>query len=134
MRRSGLIGFSVFIFVFLVFAACSSLNKNADVLSAKRMYAERLVRDSVFLRDSIVVRESADTVFRTHTRTIYRDRLHTDTLWRTDTLLMVQESVKPDSERGALLWKNMAVLFLSALVLWKSGLLAFIRRILKKVL
>ena len=98
------------------------------------MYAERLVRDSVFLRDSIVVRESADTVFHTHTRTIYRDRLHTDTLWRTDTLLMVQESVKPDSERGALLWKNVAVLFLSALLLWKSGLLAFIRRILKKVL
>jgi hypothetical protein len=46
----------------------------------------------VYLRDSVFVRERADTVFvdRTHTKTVYRERVRVDTLRVRDTVNVVR--------------------------------------------
>lgn len=49
------------------------------------MYIEHQWRDSIFLHDSIYIREGVDTVYMTHIKTVFRDRLKTDTLIKCDT-------------------------------------------------
>lgn len=80
------------------------------------MYTERVCRDSVFLCDSVLVRERADTVFLTRTRTLYRERVRTDTLWRSDTVVCVKNVYTEgrNSGRGGLFWLLIAV----PLALW----------------
>lgn len=44
-------------------------------------YRDRLRTDSVFVSDSVYIREKGDTIFMEHTRYLYRDRLLTDTAY-----------------------------------------------------
>lgn len=45
-----------------------------------------VARDSVFVKDSIIVRERTDTVFFTKYRTLYKEKIVKDTLFVCDTL------------------------------------------------
>ena len=49
-------------------------------------YVGSVVRDSVFLRDSIFLHVKADTVFLTKYRTLYKERVVRDTVMVCDTL------------------------------------------------
>lgn len=44
-------------------------------------YRERLRTDSVFVSDSVFIREKGDTIFMEHTRFLYHDRLRVDTAY-----------------------------------------------------
>lgn len=70
------------------------------------VYAERVYRDSIFLYDSVLVRERADTVFLIRTRTLYREHMRIDTLWRIDTVVHVKNvyTEKRASGKSGLWW------------------------------
>ena len=61
--------------VLLLVASCCT-QRTARTASLSNSSGEvRIVRDSVFVLDSVLLRERADTVFLTRIRTLYRDRL-----------------------------------------------------------
>ena len=72
--------------LFLLVISCITSRQREEQLSRHDMYAERIVRDSIFLHDSVSLLRRADTVFLEKIRTLYRDRVRVDTVFRYDTL------------------------------------------------
>ena len=101
--------------VLLLVASCCT-QRTARTASLSNFSGEvRVVRDSVFVLDSVLLRERADTVFLTRIRTLYRDRLRTDTVWRCDTVYRVEERIvvaKGEGSRLGLLMMIAALLLL----------------------
>ena len=89
-------------------------------------------RDSIFLHDSVRVRESADTVFVTRIRTLYRDRLRTDTLLMCDTVTKVVKEIIESKKNSCSMWSIAAVLLLIFLILWRSGIFSMLRQLIEK--
>lgn len=68
-----------------VLAGCRSVRYvPVETVRTDSVYIDRLTRDSVYVRDSVLVNRwrSGDTVFitKTATRHLYRDRIRTDTV------------------------------------------------------
>lgn len=72
--------------LFLLVISCITSRQREEQLSRHEMYAERIVRDSIFLHDSVSLLRRADTVFLEKIRTLYRDRVRVDTVFKCDTL------------------------------------------------
>lgn len=74
--------------------ACSTV-KYVPVESVKldSVYFNRYERDSVYIKDSVFVYSSADTVFLNRWHNVYRDRIVRDTLYKSvcDTTTVVRE-------------------------------------------
>ena len=124
MRMNIRIVFSLVAVLLLVASCCTQ--RTARTASLSNSSGEvRVVRDSVFVLDSVLLKERADTVFLTRIRTLYRDRLRTDTVWRCDTVYRVEERVVAVKEEGSRLGLMMMV---AALLL----LLPMCRNLLKR--
>lgn len=112
----------------LLLAGCTTVEKANEVeFLSHNSVVEHIRVDSVMLHDSIYVKELSDTVFYTRYRTIYKERLRTDTIVRCDTLFREREVVVESERSGfaalSLKWKVLSVLLLF-LLLWRSGLLS----------
>ena len=83
---------------------------------------ESLLRDSVFVHDSIFVEKRADTVIRERVRTLYRERVRVDTFLLRDTLVSERvETMEKVVHRPPSLWW---LLFAAALLLFVPRLRA----------
>lgn len=112
----------------LFFAGCATVEKRSDVeFLSHNSVVEHIRVDSVMLHDSIYVKELSDTIFYTRYRTIYKERLRTDTIVRCDTLFREREVVVESERSGfaalSLKWKVLSVLLLF-LLLWRAGMLS----------
>ena len=77
-----------FSMLLLALCGCRAVPTGVDV-HGQRVHTnvvESVVRDSVFLRDSIFLRVKADTVYLTKYRTLYKERVVRDTVVMCDTL------------------------------------------------
>lgn len=72
--------------LFLLVISCITSKQRERQMGRHDMYAERIVRDSIFLHDSVSLLRRADTVFLEKIRMLYRDRVRVDTVFRCDTL------------------------------------------------
>lgn len=68
------------------FVGCRTRIQYVPVESVKTEYKDRLQRDSIYFRDSIITKEKGDTMFIDRWRYLYKDRLITDTLIVSDTI------------------------------------------------
>lgn len=91
-----------------------------------------MLKDSIFLHDSIFVKETADTVFLTRYRVMYRDRVKTDTLWRCDTVTAVREVLVERKSNALPILKFMLPLMLF-FFLWKSGFVSSVKKMLPTI-
>ena len=74
--------------ILLMSAICSCRSiQYVPVESVKydSVYLDKLVRDSIYERDSIYIRESGDTVYKYRDRYIYRNKLVRDTMYISST-------------------------------------------------
>ena len=85
MKRKGKIWFSLFL---LALCGCRAVPVGTDAAEqhVRTNVVESVVRDSVFLRDSIFLNVKADTVYYTKYRTLYKERIVHDTVVICDTL------------------------------------------------
>ena len=90
---------------------------------------ERMLVDSVALRDSIIIRETCDTVFFTKYRTLYRERLRVDTVIRCDTVYTERMITVKEKEGGRVLWWLLVPVIE---VFWKIGVLDLLRNLIMK--
>lgn len=70
----------------LSFMGCRSRIQYVPVESVRTEYRDKVQRDSIYVLDSIYMREKGDTVFVDRWRYAYKDRLLTDTLILNDTV------------------------------------------------
>ena len=72
----------------LALCGCRAVPTGVDAhgLHVHTNVVESIVRDSVFLRDSIFLHVKADTVYLTKYRTLYKERVVRDTVVMCDTL------------------------------------------------
>lgn len=112
----------------LMLCSCGTQRNNSNSVQAKTQYVERVFRDSVFMHDSVFVKQQADTVIFTRYKTIFRDRVRVDTLWRCDTLQIVKEVIKEHKSKNFLSFKNLLLVALVFLLLWKSGIISIIKK------
>ncbi|MBR2318513.1 MAG: hypothetical protein IKA52_02425 [Bacteroidaceae bacterium] len=91
---------------------------------------ERVLADSIVMRDSIIIREKCDTVFFTKYRTLYKERIRHDTVVRCDTVYAERSVTVEKSDAGKALWW---LLLPVVAVLWKVGLFDLLRKIILKI-
>ncbi len=118
----------VFSFLLLLLVvACKSTKTIDNHRWSNERIVSRSFADSIYIHDSIVVKEKADTVFEIRMKTIYRDRWLMDTLIIRDTLNTVQKvsveknAGKSPANRSIYVW--IAILLVVLLLLRKCGLL-----------
>lgn len=70
----------------LLLLACGTRGKVDALHHTAHLHSERLLRDSIFVRDSIFIERRADTVVRERVRTLFRERVRVDTFLLRDTL------------------------------------------------
>jgi hypothetical protein len=87
------------------------------------IYLSRVERDSVFVRDSVLIREKGDTVYRDRWRVEYRERVLRDTAYveRNDTITNVVEVEKALTwwERTRMAAGDVALLVLGVVAAWR---------------
>ena len=99
----------VFFMLALLCCACGSV-KYLPVETFKTEYRDKILRDSVFLYDSIFVREQGDTVYLERYRYLYKDKIVRDSIFKTDSIRVpypvetIREVKKPLSG-----WQNFQV-------------------------
>lgn len=90
MKRNVSIGFSLLLFLLLAIS-CKTRSYSVDACLSQYTSREHHIRDSVYIVDSVLLKETTDTVYLTHTRTLYRDRLRVDTVCLADTVYIAKE-------------------------------------------
>lgn len=118
MRKNVRIVFSLLAVLLLAVSCCTHRTARTALASSSAAATVQIVRDSLFVVDSVMVRERADTVFLTRTRTLYRDRVRIDTLWQCDTVVCIKEVVKPAKKQGNRLC-YLVIALLSAFLLYR---------------
>ena len=113
----------VFFAISLFFCACGTI-KYVPIESTRTEYKHTITTDSVFLRDSIFVKEKGDTLILERYRYFYRDRVLRDSVIVKDTIRVpypvevVKEVKKPlSSWQNFQIWYGRIALFAALLVI-----------------
>lgn len=109
--------------VCVVMVGCRTLPEPVAVrVERDSIYLSRVERDSVFVRDSVTIREKGDTVYRDRWRVEYRERVLRDTAYieRNDTITNVVEVEKALTwwERTRMAAGDVALLALGVLLIY----------------
>jgi hypothetical protein len=110
--------------VCVVMVGCRTLPEPVAVrVERDSIYLSRVERDSVFVRDSVLIREKGDTVYRDRWRVEYRERVLRDTAYieRNDTITNVVEVERALSwwERTRMAAGDVALLALGVVAAWR---------------
>ena len=125
MRNMKIIVVSVLL---LLITGCKVQETITDRTSTST-HIERVLVDSVALRDSIIIRERCDTVFYTKYRTLYKERLRIDTIIKCDTVYAERlVSVNEKDNKKVLWW----LIIPAIAVFWKIGVLDLLRNLIMK--
>lgn len=125
MGSKGRIWFSLAV---LALCGCRAVEEHTAARASNSVEA-RAVRDSVIVRDSIYVREKADTVFFTRYRTLYKEKIVRDTLVVCDTLCTERVVTRYVERRRDVAWWLLPLLLLLLL----PQLLPSVRQFLKAI-
>lgn len=76
----------VLVLVLLLFTSCKAKTLHVPVETIKTEYRESILRDSVHLHDSIIIKMKADTVFFEKYKTIYKNVVLRDSIYKVDSV------------------------------------------------
>ena len=83
------------------------------------VFRDRYRRDSIFVRDSVTIRQKGDTVFLDRDRILYRDRLIRDTVYRySDKYIEVPVEVEKELSKVDNFFIGIGKLALAALMIF----------------
>ena len=118
----------VVLFALLVGGCTSTRYVPVETVRVDSVFIAKVVRDSIYERDSVFVETKADTVFKQCLKYVYRDRIVRDTVSvvRCDTVAKIVEVEKP------LTFWQQKKLELGGASLWivplLAGIIIFIKR------
>jgi len=76
----------ILILIFIFFCSCKTKARYVPVEAIKKEYMDRWHRDSVYIKDSVIVVKNGDTVYKDKYIYMYRDRLVRDSIIITDSI------------------------------------------------
>lgn len=119
MKRKGKIWFSILL---LALYGCRTVPTGvvADEQHVRTNVVESIVRDSIFLRDSVFLQVKADTVYYTKYRTLYKEKIIRDTITVCDTLYRERVVTMESRALPPVKHRLMMLLLLAVVVLWLS--------------
>lgn len=130
MKRRGIVWLCSLLFLF---AACAPCGRNEVLHSLQTRQSVSVVRDSIYLRDSVFVARRADTVFYEKSRILYRDRWRVDTFIARDTLFREKTvTVEKVVTKYPSPWLLLSVVML--FYVWHKGWLRWLWVLLKNLI
>ena len=97
MRKLIVIIFSLVLFCILV--GCKSTEKLQNINTETRIeYRDKYHRDSIYIRDSIIIQVKGDTVFKDRWHTEWKEKESGDTVFLSDTVYIEKEVYRDKSE------------------------------------
>jgi len=79
------------------------------VETTKVEYRDNFVRDSVYLQDSIVIRDKGDTIFFEKYKYLYRDKIVRDSVYLQDTIKVPYPVVTEKPVKYVSGWQNFQI-------------------------
>lgn len=78
----------IWVFISLIFflSCCKPIEKTVTKTEYKVEYRDKLQRDSIYMQDSVYIRDKGDTIWIEKFKYIYKDKLIRDTVNITDTV------------------------------------------------
>lgn len=76
----------IILLIVLTFNACKTRTVYIPLENVKTEYRDHYLRDSVHVYDSVFVKQMSDTVFFEKYRYLYRDKIITDTIIKSDSI------------------------------------------------
>ena len=117
MKKLIFIIFSLVLVCFLI--GCKTTEKMQNINTETRIeYRDKYHRDSIYIRDSVIIHEKGDTVFKDRWHTEWKDKIIHDTVFKTDTVYKEKE-VYRDRSKPPNNWEETIILIIIALLIYK---------------
>lgn len=104
----------------------------------KSEYKTNVHRDSIYLKDSIYILDRGDTVWVNSYKYIYRDKLRSDTILKTDTIRSVETTIKEvniltpvQQLKNKAFWWFVSIIVFLLIWVFRKPLIRFVRFLLK---
>lgn len=121
---------AIVLFILMLFSSCGT-TKYVPVLEQRTdtLIQTKLMRDSIYQKDSIHIRESGDTVYftRWRTRLVTKERLDTVYISKCDSVPVpypVEKIVKVEKQlpwwKRTLMWLGVALIGIVAVWIWRT--------------
>lgn len=98
MKKLIVIIFSLVLMCILAGCRTTKDLQNTSNVETRIEYRDKYHRDSIYIRDSVIIQEKGDTVFKDRWRTEWKDRIIHDTVNHTDTVYIEKEVFREKSE------------------------------------
>lgn len=112
--------------VLISITGCKSRTTYIPVESISTEYINTMQRDSVYMYDSIFVKEKNDTVYFTKYKYLYQHKVNTDTVIKTDSI-RVPYPVIETVEINRLKWYQQACIWFTGIVLFAVLIFLFLK-------
>lgn len=99
----------LFILLCLSLFSCKTGTVYIPVESVKTEYRDRVMRDSVHLYDSVLLKIKEDTVYLEKYKYLYRDRQRTDTVIKTDSIRIPYPVKEIKAVNVLTLWQKLRI-------------------------
>lgn len=117
MKKLIFIIFSLLLVCILI--GCKSTEKLQNINTETRIeYRDKYHRDSVYIRDSIIIHVKGDTVYKDRWHTEWKEKETGDTVILTDTVYIEKEVFREKSEPPNN-WKEITILIIIAILIFK---------------
>ena len=117
MKKLILIVFSLVLFCVLI--GCKSTEPLQSINTETRIeYRDKYHRDSIYIRDSVIIQVKGDTVFKDRWHTDWKEKETGDTIILTDTVYIEKEVYKDKSEPPNN-WKETILIIIIGILIFK---------------
>ena len=98
MKKLIVIIFSLVLVCILTGCRTTKDLQNTSNAETRIEYRDKYHRDSIYIRDSVIIHEKGDTVFKDRWRIEWKDKIIRDTVFKTDTVYKEKEVFRDRSE------------------------------------
>lgn len=77
-----------YLVILFLFVSCKTqlVHVPVETVKTEKEYVDRLLRDSIYIKDSVIINMKSDTVFIEKYKYLYRDRFIKDSVFITDSV------------------------------------------------
>ena len=105
--------------LFCILVGCKSTEKLQNINTETRIeYRDKYHRDSIYIRDSVIIYVKGDTVFKDRWHTEWKEKESGDTIILTDTVYIEKEVYKDKSEPPNN-WKETILIIIIGILIFK---------------
>ncbi|MCL1936982.1 MAG: hypothetical protein FWF52_01125 [Candidatus Azobacteroides sp.] len=95
----------IFVCLFCV-SGCRTVKQYVPVPEKHTEYIDKILRDSIYVQDSVFFTVKGDTIWLEKVRTVYKEKLKVDSVYLMDTIPVIQEVIVEKPVNFITGWQN----------------------------